>query len=179
MSLQNTTDINEHFQGLIERYQCRREPISVDFRKIVPWMNSADRYTHLIHSYPAKLLMHIPFYFLSNTLLSTPGDVVLDPFSGSGTVLLESVLANRIALGVDVNPFARLISKVKTRPINPKVLKRAEKSLMNRIADIPKQPTPDVVNLNYWFNNRVINQLRCLLEAIHKTRNEDVRNFFW
>jgi len=34
--------------------------------------------------------MHIPFFFLGNTILSSKGDLVADPFCGSGTVLLES-----------------------------------------------------------------------------------------
>ena len=36
---------------------------------------------------------------------------------GSGGVLLESILHGNTAIGIDINPFAVLLSKVKTTPI--------------------------------------------------------------
>jgi len=45
------------------------------------------------------------------------GDVVFDPFMGSGGVLLESILHGNNAVGFDINPLAVLISRVKTRVI--------------------------------------------------------------
>src|SRR3954464_15341026 len=91
----------------IDRYAVSGRPISIQFRDIVDWLPSIDRATHLIHSYPAKLLVHIPVFFLSNELLSQQGDAVLDPFCGSGTVLLESLLAGRRAVGAETSPIAR------------------------------------------------------------------------
>lgn len=174
-SLSNT---EIHLEKLLQQYSKCSEPISVDFRNMIPDFNFADRVTHLIHTYPAKLLMHIPHFFLSNSTLSKPGDTVLDPFSGSGTVLLESIIAGRRAYGVDINPLARLVSKVKTQPIPSKRLKLAIRSLLRRIPKTPRTNTPDVVNLEYWFPQQTIDKLQCLLEAIRKTRNTDVKDFF-
>ena len=42
------------------------------------------------------------------------GSVVLDPFVGAGTTVLESVLSNRDAIGIDVDPIACRISRVLT-----------------------------------------------------------------
>jgi DNA modification methylase len=122
--------------------------------------------------------MHIPFFFLANTCFSKPGDTILDPFSGSGTVLLESILSGRQALGSDANPFARLLSKVKTTPIPSPVLKRATRSLLQRIKAAPEGKAPDVINLDYWFYPAVVKQLQCIYEAIEKTKNVSVRDFF-
>lgn len=69
-----------------------------------------------IHSYPAKMLKSIPNVIIPR--FSNPGDVVLDPFCGSGTVLLESRIQQRNAVGFDINPLAVLISNVKTTNIN-------------------------------------------------------------
>lgn len=141
-------------------------------------MNSADRFTHLLHPYPAKLLVHIPFFFLANDLLSKPGDIVLDPFCGSGTVLLEAQLANRHAFGVDANPLARLIARVKTTPLDPASLKRALSDVLKRIPLKPSGEPPDVVNLEHWFYPGTIKQLQCLQEAIERVRPPAVRDFF-
>jgi len=61
-------------------------------------------------SFPAGL----PRYFIEQ--FSAPGDVVLDPFSGRGTTPLEACLADRIGVGVDLNPLAALLTDVKVAP---------------------------------------------------------------
>ena len=74
---------DKELSAFLEEYSKNGTPIDVCFRKIVPQFKNADRATHLIHPYPAKLLMHIPYFFLNNNLLSKKGDTVLDPFCGS------------------------------------------------------------------------------------------------
>jgi hypothetical protein len=46
-------------------------------------------------------------------IYSRPGDWILDPFSGSGVVALESVLANRVALANDLSPYAYTLTRGK------------------------------------------------------------------
>lgn len=57
------------------------------------------------------------------------GDVVFDPFMGSGGVLLESILHGNNAVGFDINPLAVLISRVKTRVIKNSKISLIAKSL--------------------------------------------------
>lgn len=171
-------DTGALLQTLVRRYQKRKRPISVNFRSFFPALNSADRSTHLIHPYPAKLLTHIPFLFLSNDLLSKPGDIVLDPFCGSGTVLLEARLANRNAYGVDANPLARLVARVKTSPIDPDELRRAFRQILRRIPKKPSGPCPDVVNLEHWFYPSTVKKLQCIHEAIEGIADSAARDFF-
>lgn len=47
---------------------------------------------------------------------SDPGDLVLDPFSGRGTTIFQSLLSDREAIGGDTNPVAVCISKAKANP---------------------------------------------------------------
>lgn len=103
---------------------------------------------------------------------------MVDPFCGSGTVLLESLLMGRNAIGVDSNPLAQLISKVKTLPIDADRLKKSINRLKERIPNEPSIDPPDVVNLNYWFYPHVIKKLLRLWEAIQITRNDDIKSFF-
>ncbi len=169
---------DENLEKLFKRYKNQKRPINVDFRKMVYWFSSPDRYTHMVHPYPAKLLMHIPHYFLANTLLSKPGDTVLDPFCGTGTVLLESQLFSRNALGADSNPIAQLISRVKTQPLPIDKLQNSFLRLMHKIPSMPNDNPPDVVNLAYWFYPHVTKQLQRILEAIKTLRNSHFRDFF-
>src|SRR5438445_7636187 len=77
--------------SMIERYERTGRAISVSFRELASWLPHPERANHLVHHYPAKLLAHIPHFFLSNNVLSTPVDTVLDSFCGSGTVLVEAL----------------------------------------------------------------------------------------
>jgi DNA modification methylase len=164
--------------SLFDQYRSHGDPITVNFRNLVQCLSSAERATHLIHPYPAKLLMHIPFFFLANSILSKPGDVVLDPFAGSGTVLLESWLAGRSAVGAECNPLGRLISKVKTTPLDCTKVEELSAVLGNNISTKPCEPMPDVINIAHWFYPGVIEQMRCILEAIRKTDDQNIRDFF-
>ncbi len=54
-------------------------------------------------------------FFIKN--FSEKGDIVLDPFCGRGTTVLEANQQNRIGLGVDVSPLALEIAKSKLKSI--------------------------------------------------------------
>ena len=170
--------VDEILGELIERYAQTQQPIGVSFRELVHWLPSGERATHFIHPYPAKLLAHIPHLFLTNSLLSQPGDTVLDPFCGSGTVLLEAVLAERHALGVDANPLARLIAQVKVRRISENRLRAALALLLKQMSLQGAVRAPVVVNREYWFYPHIADQLARLAFAVEKIRNIDVRDFF-
>jgi hypothetical protein len=84
----------------------------------MPWANLPKRWGHPWHSmcsylgtYPAALARS----FI--TLLSEPGDVVLDPFSGRGTTLLECRLTGRVPLASDLNPIAVSLSRAKNATV--------------------------------------------------------------
>ncbi len=154
-------------------------PPVVDFRELVSWISKGERATHFIHAYPAKLLRQIPAVFCAAKQLSDPGDVVMDPFAGSGTVLLEAQLAGRRAVGVDSNPLACLISRVKTTPLDPRHLQLAAKRLRQRVDRLSdERGLPDVVNLSYWFTPRTTEQLKRLKSGIDRFQNPAIRDFF-
>jgi DNA modification methylase len=74
------------------------------------------RFTNSYHRYPARF---IPA--LINRLIkqySKREDLVCDPFVGGGTALIEGLLLQRQALGIDINPVAYLIARAKTTYIS-------------------------------------------------------------
>jgi SAM-dependent methyltransferase len=72
-------------------------------------------HVHGFHSYPARLHPLTARRLVEG--LSPPNGSVLDPFCGSGTVLVEARLLGRRALGVDVNPLAIELSGMKANAI--------------------------------------------------------------
>jgi SAM-dependent methyltransferase len=168
----------EIYAGLASAYDQAGTPVPVDFRSLVPGVAAHDRATHLVHHYPAKLLRHIPALFTSAPQLSRPGDLVMDPFCGSGTVLVEGLLAGRRVVGCDMNPLAVLLARVKTTPIPTSTLRSYIERLEHRIARRPSGHIPAEARLSYWFHPEVAQQLASIRTAIKATRRSDVRDFF-
>ncbi len=71
--------------------------------------------THGFHSYAGR--MHPSTAREGVARFSHAGERVLDPFCGSGTVLVEAMAAGRLAEGVDASPLAILIAQVRTSPL--------------------------------------------------------------
>ena len=74
--------------------------------------------THSIHNYPAVMVYPISRNILKIVNKYRSSSSLLDPFMGSGTVLLEGLLAGCTEVyGNDLNPLAYKISKAKTTPL--------------------------------------------------------------
>jgi DNA modification methylase len=74
-------------------------------------------HVHGFHAYPARA--H-PVTARRLVEAFAPDDgTVLDPFCGSGTILIEAMLAGRAAIGTDLNPLAVMLARAKTFPRGP------------------------------------------------------------
>ena len=69
-------------------------------------------HVHGFHAYPAR--MHPATAARLVRAVCEPGTTLLDPFCGSGTVLVEAMIAGRRAVGTDLNPFAVHLARLKT-----------------------------------------------------------------
>ncbi len=117
-----------------------------------------------LHPYPAKFISDIPWTVL-NILPIPTGSVVLDPFCGSGSTLVESQRRGIASVGIDLNPIACLISRVKTRPLTKGISETingvTETARRTRHPIVPKIP-----NLDHWFSRQVQKPIAALTEAI-------------
>lgn len=182
-------------------------------------------FTHGMHSYPAMMVSPISKNIIRIMKQFKNINSLFDPFSGSGTVLVEGMLAgiNEIA-GNDINPLALFISKVKTTVLNIAELQTEYSELLERINDFYEKydcfikeiddyfinvkklnftdkngwgsdapiylneyyelnniilNIPNFKNIGYWFKPKVILELTLIKEAILKTKNKDIRDFFF
>lgn len=88
---------------------------ALDVQSALTAEEEARAHVHGFHSYPAR--MHPSTARRLVEALSRPGDRVLDPFCGSGTLLVEARLAGRAAIGVDANPLAVRLASLKVRGV--------------------------------------------------------------
>src|ERR687886_2238653 len=115
--------------------------------------DASTRYlTHSYHPYSAKYIPQIPRYLISN--LTNRNDLILDNFVGSGTTLVESKILGRHAIGVDINPLACLVAKVKITNIQKPDLKKISSICMSIKEDILKlRASREYANNNDNNNN--------------------------
>ena len=165
-------DLNQNLENA-SRHQFA---IDVSFRENDGAVGRRDFATHMIHWYPAKMFHRIPSVFL-DTIQLPAGANILDPFCGSGTVLLEANLRGHHAVGLDINPLARLISRVKLTPLDTCELNSQLAYVTQRVKrsrSIPRrQPT-----LDSWLSPSARMGLHRLLTAIEEIEYADIRAFF-
>jgi DNA modification methylase len=143
------------------------------------WNYSEDNtraYTHSIHPYPAMMIPQVAGRLID--MYAKPKTVVLDPFCGSGSVLLEAFTRGYDSYGVDINPLSLLISKVKTTPINYKQLQNRLEDILEIVSTTKKISNPDFFNIDYWFKPRVVSKLASLRTAIDSITDKKIRDFF-
>lgn len=134
--------------------------------------------THGIYKYPAMMVAPIVKRLMDE--FATQGEsVILDPFCGSGSVLVESVLHDCKSYGIDINPLALLLAKVKTTPIDSELL-IAE---YRKFAEFKNKNTrnledPNFFNIDFWFKPNVIKKLSIIKKWISEIEDEDIRDFF-
>ncbi|WP_169327713.1 DNA methyltransferase [Pseudoalteromonas sp. NEC-BIFX-2020_015] len=174
----NEQSIDLALLSFITTYKLTKQAIEVDFRELVNWVPYSDSYTHYVHAYPAKLLKHIPIFFLnSNYLLPEKNSYVLDPFCGSGTVLLEALLSGHNAFGCDANPLARLIAKVKTTKLNSSKLQKELDSVLASAKRLRKFLPINVVNINHWFPKITQRDLSRIARSIEQLADSHEKDF--
>lgn len=106
--------------------------------------------------------------------LSNVGDLVVDPFCGSGTVLLEAWSLGRRALGVDLNPYAVAVASAK---LAPPVSSRAAVEGIDRIEQLVlnSQLRVDLRSVPFWvreFYHRETAREAVAWSSILRTENE-------
>lgn len=142
--------------------------------------NTTSRYlTHLFHKYAGKFIPHIPRWALTRFLQRNARAVVLDPFVGSGTTLAEALLHGQNSFGVDVDPLARLIAKVKTTVI-PEARLRVLPGEVIKALDETTQGSyrPQIPTLHHWFSEQAVSDLSAIYEVVERFRGEpDVYDF--
>jgi hypothetical protein len=72
-------------------------------------------WTHNFYRYPARFSPR--FAAAAIRSFSRPGDLVLDPYMGGGTTVVEGIVLGRHVVGNDLNALAAFIVKVKTTGI--------------------------------------------------------------
>jgi hypothetical protein len=119
-------------------------------------------------SYRACFKPQLPAFFIER--LSSPGDLIYDPFSGRGTTAIESAIRSRLVAVNDVNPLTRYLTL-------PRLEVPTISDIELRLKDIPRGGClMSDLDLTMFYETQTLQEilnLRSYLRARESTNSED------
>lgn len=126
------------------------------------WCTEKDttKHVHRLHPYKGKFIPQLVEYFLDDHIddfkkevYFNKGDIILDPFSGSGTTMVQANELGMHAIGIDISAFNTLIANVKLEKVNFQDLNNEISRITNNLKDFIFQKD------NLKFENELLREL--------------------
>ncbi|MDR2693003.1 MAG: type I restriction enzyme HsdR N-terminal domain-containing protein [Chitinispirillales bacterium] len=148
-----------------------------------------------VNAYFTRQAWNVVAEYIKN--FTRKGDVVLDPFGGSGVTAVEAFMNERKAISLDINPLSVFIMKALLAPVKPQELtaafekvceeyrqkepktKKAVKEVLREYPGPKNLPLPKGSDVEYvleLFSDEQTAQLALLKSIIKKVKNKDIRN---
>ena len=140
-----------------------------------------------VHPFPARMAPGLAL----DVIAECQGSLrILDPMSGSGTVLAVARSKGHHAVGFDLDPLAVLISRVWTNAVDVDAVQGAGVKVLERARCVfGSMPTRDAYPRNadpetrkftrYWFDDYARRQLASLATAIGRVKDRSIREVLW
>jgi hypothetical protein len=186
-------------------------PVPVELGKSLPtatdaapleFSDSGDngRLTHHLFRFPAKFHAPVVAHLIRD--YTAERETILDPFCGSGTLLVEASVNNRNSVGLDVDPLSVFVARTKARALSSDALNARAEVLLSALESVQRDDTfyresmwddltdaewtqeaegleiPKIPRLWHWFRRYVVIDLARMLELIDREQNAAHREFF-
>ena len=164
------TSVNKH--DLISYYKDFNGQRETEWRaklgKDLNWALSFDnlkekdttKHVHRLHPYKGKFIPQLVEYFIDGhtdtfkkEIYFKKGDILLDPFSGSGTTIVQANELEMHAIGVDISAFNSLVANVKVEKVAFQDLNKELKRITDSLRDFISQ------NKNIQFETELLEEL--------------------
>jgi len=168
---QNTPNNKHRATNVMSKLMPRAQRIPIELRKSAA---TSECTLHQLSPYIGKLKSSIARFLILE--YTKPGDLVVDPFCGSGTIPLEAALTGRTTFACDTSDYAALLSTAKLNP--PRSEQFALEKAKQLITEAMVLPVPDLRTIPRWvrdFFNR--DTLKDVLRFAKVARREG--NEFW
>jgi hypothetical protein len=137
-------DLENYYQNSRTREKSWKKELGDDLNWNLSFDNVPERirtkHVHRLHQYKGKFIPQLVEYFLDDhvdtfkkKVFFHPGDIILDPFVGSGTTLVQANELGMHSIGIDVSEFNCLISRCKLQKYDIPKLKNAINFLIKKL----------------------------------------------
>lgn len=137
------------------KFKINNESIYID--KLNKEKEKPRKKMHSFHRYYGKLIPAIPSLFIKQ--FTNEGDLIFDPFTGSGTTAVEALSNKRNFVGFEINPLSVEISRVKTKNLKVDKLLDYNQKLLEMIrmdkSIVVEEDFPYIMNKDHWFKEDV------------------------
>lgn len=151
--------------------------------------SDTSKLTHCYHRYPAKFIPQLVEKLMDKYLIGIKEPHVNDLFMGSGTTIACAISRGHRASGTDINYISELITRVKSTPINPVILREKTEELLTDLSFLesetlfstsikPYIPETNIERIDYWFKPAVKEELGIILARISEETDINIRDFF-
>ncbi|WP_343209392.1 hypothetical protein [Anaerolentibacter hominis] len=148
-----------------------------DFRK-----NDRREHVHSMIKYPAVMVPNMQGEIFDLVLKNDP-DIhnVLDPFMGSGTILVEGLIRKLNVVGIDINPLSYLVVLSKMQNYVTNTLYKKTNQLLQRIQVLVNQKSENYSfnGIEKWYKPEIIQMLSKIRLCIIQEPDIKYRRLFW
>ena len=136
---------------------------------------------HSYYQYPAMMVPSMQRILLQTVLRLQPGiRKLVDPFAGSGTLIVEGISEGLNVTAYDVNPLAILLCRAKSEVFDTDALRESATSLLETVAtDTDRTHEVSFANKLKWFSEQAITDLSRIRRGIRTLPDPSTRRFFW
>jgi DNA modification methylase len=142
------------------------------------------KHVHRLHPYLGKFIPQLVEVFLKKYF--KPGQIILDPFVGSGTTLIEANILNMPSIGIELSEFSYLIAKVKTQKYDIELVEKEILDILNKTKEFSRKIQKNQISLfddwdfepseyfKTWYHPRAIKEIYFYRSLIPNYQNQDI-----
>ena len=174
-----TWDFYPQFKSVFPRDTFEQEAHNMNFTRRIDdsWSfrtANTKEFTHCYHTYPAMMIPQVARALIREYHPNDRCKLLFDPYMGSGTSLVEALLAGINAVGTDLNPLARLMSRVKTthydaRQIADQYGEIITATLTYHPEQVINRNFDRISNYSFWYTEDALLRLSFLSQLIDNT----------
>lgn len=133
-------------------------------------------YTHCYHAYPAMMIPQVARTLIEEYKPSGRLECIFDPYAGSGTTLVEANLIGVNAIGTDLNPLARMMSRVKTTHYDQPQIVEWFENICSHFKNydpniVRKKDFSNISNYTFWYTEDALLRLSYIQQLIDDHAN--------